>query len=496
MIKHDDDYYLFSTGPGILMRRSPDLRQWRAIGSVFREPPAWTFKEVPGFKGHIWAPDIAFLNGKYHLYYSISTFGSNHSCIGLAVNATLDPDHPDYRWQDKGIVVRSIAGKDNWNAIDPNLLLDEDGNAWLTFGSFWSGIKMVRIDAGTGKPQNDPPLIETIASRPGSTAIEAPFIVHRRGYYYLFVSFDQCCRGADSTYKIMVGRSRDPQGPYANRLGQPMLEGAGTLVLAGHGDCRGPGHNAVLREGETYWLVHHMYDAANDGISTLQIRELIWPEDGWPLPSEPLDAPSAAVHPLTANKLAGTWQHSVDFGDAGNITLLPNGKINDPNGRNEWTFDGRVLKLRWPRADGPGGVWVDECYLDSAGNTYVGRNQQGMVIRGHRITNGAPETASLAQKKPASQQPKTAPEASSMNEMFLKALSKGEAEPIRALLEQGADPDYLYEGKHGPRRPWHIIHGFTNSEELYQLLISYGADVTLRPEMPGDWGKFTGGPGR
>jgi arabinan endo-1,5-alpha-L-arabinosidase len=385
IVRCGGQYYLFSTGQGIPIRQSADRRQWRLVGEVFREPPAWAVQAVPGYGGHTWAPDLAVLAGKYHLYYSVSTFGSNRSCIGLAVNTTLNPRDPAYRWEDRGAVLCSIPGRDNWNAIDPNLVLDDDGSSWLAFGSFWSGIQLVRIDPATGKPATDPPQVSMIASRPGSAAVEAPFIVRRSGFCYLFVSFDHCCRGTESTYRIMVGRGRQLAGPYADRSGRPLLEGGGTLVLASHGECHGPGHNMVFADGDADWIVHHMYDGANAGVPTLQVRPLIWAEDGWPLAGEPVGGEASQPVAHTVATVSGRWLHSVNFGKGDEVNFLPGGTINAVHSRNTWTLDGRVLRLRWPRRDAPGGVWVDECYLDPTGQWYVGRNQRDMVIRGQRV---------------------------------------------------------------------------------------------------------------
>jgi arabinan endo-1,5-alpha-L-arabinosidase len=290
IIAAEGSYYLYCTGGGIAIRRSKDLVHWERIGSVFSDIPAWTGQEVPGARG-LWAPDISFFNGKYHLYYSVSTFGRNRSCIGLAVNDTLDPASPRYKWVDQGKVVESTPGKDNWNAIDPNIVLDERQRPWMSFGSFWSGIKMRRIDPLTGKLAAEEDRLYSLATRVSPPAIEAPFIIRRGEYYYLFVSFDLCCKRAESTYRIMVGRSKEVTGPYVDRNGKAMLEGGGTQILAGAGRVRGPGHNAVLIEGEKHWLVHHYYDAEENGVATLQIRPLRWDEEGWPVAGEAIAKP-------------------------------------------------------------------------------------------------------------------------------------------------------------------------------------------------------------
>ena len=287
IIKQDSHYYLFCTGNNIPIRRSKDLIEWERVGTVFQKAPEWAFEKVPGFRGHIWAPDISFWKGRYYLYYSISTFGKNRSCIGLAMNSTLNPQDPKYQWIDQGSVIESVPGKDQWNAIDPNLIVDQEKQPWLVFGSFWSGIKMVKLNPETLKPEKSPELL-SLAARPGSTAIEAPFIIRHQDYYYLFISFDYCARGVNSTYKIMVGRSAQLQGPYRDKEDKPLIDGGGSLVLETHGDCRGPGHNAILQEGDKDWLVHHMYDAANAGIPTLQIRPITWDGQNWPIAGNPV----------------------------------------------------------------------------------------------------------------------------------------------------------------------------------------------------------------
>lgn len=285
VVKEGNTYYLFSTRAGISVRCSSDLVRWRLCGDVFAHLPLWAVQDVSGLRG-LWAPDVSFFNGKYHLYYSASTFGSNRSSIGLVTNATLDPANDGYRWIDQGKVIGSAAS-DDWNAIDPNVVLDEAGQPWLSFGSFWSGIKLRKLDPATGKLDPKDPSLYSLASRPRTAgepgAIEAPFIVRRDGYYYLFVSFDFCCRGRESTYHLRVGRSRAVTGPYTDRDGKDMREGGGTLLLAGEGRWRGPGHCAILRDGNGDKIVYHAYDAEARGTPTLRISPLAWDERGWPV---------------------------------------------------------------------------------------------------------------------------------------------------------------------------------------------------------------------
>ena len=212
IIKQGGSYYLFSTtiarsGTGqIPIRTSTDLIHWTLTGAVFAQMPDWAKREIPKANG-IWAPDISFANGEYRLYYAVSTFGSNRSAIGLATSPTLDASAPNYRWTDKGEVLASTVAND-FNAIDPAAITDRDGRAWLVFGSFWTGIKMVRLDSATGLRAADDQKVYSLARRPAPDAIEAPFLIEHGGYYYLFASFDFCCRGVDSTYYTVVGRSR------------------------------------------------------------------------------------------------------------------------------------------------------------------------------------------------------------------------------------------------------------------------------------------------
>lgn len=298
IIKDGDTWYLFSTANGpnrkgeLPIRCSKDLHHWSLCGSVFDQVPDWIKKESPKTR-ELWAPDISYFDGIYHLYYAFSVFGKNTSGIALMTNKTLDPKSPDFHWEDQGLVLESHA-EDDFNAIDPNLSIDAAGHTWLAFGSFWSGIKMRLIDRKTGKLSTEDTKLYSLATRkrpanpppnppglPGDwQAVEAPFVVHHDGYYYLFVSFDLCCRGVRSNYKTMVGRSRDITGPYVDASGTPMLEGGGTPVLVGNQRWAGPGGESVLREKNGDIMVFHAYDGKT-GDAYLQISSIAW-IDGWP----------------------------------------------------------------------------------------------------------------------------------------------------------------------------------------------------------------------
>ena len=296
IIKESDTYYIFHTGNGIPFKRSSDLIRWENAGRVFDTIPAWAREAVPRVRRSIWAPDISHFNGRFHLYYSISSFGSQRSAIGLATNVTLDPEAPNYHWEDQGLVIQSMPGVSTFNAIDPNVVLDGNGEPWLNWGSFWGGIKMRRLDRATGKLSTSDTTLYSLAARRGTDvtlgpdndqSIEGSFIVRRGDFYYLFVSFDMCCRGVRSTYNIRVGRSESVTGPYVDERGEVMTRGGGDVVLGSIGRVRGPGHNSVLQEGDQYYLVHHYYDADDEGRSKLQIRPINWIDD-WPTAGEPV----------------------------------------------------------------------------------------------------------------------------------------------------------------------------------------------------------------
>ncbi|MBC9795664.1 arabinan endo-1,5-alpha-L-arabinosidase [Sinomicrobium weinanense] len=288
--KEGDRYYLFCTGMGVSVFSSPDLKTWKKEKPVFQTAPSWSEEVVPGFKNHIWAPDISFYNGRYYLYYSVSAFAKNTSAIGVATNVTLSPGDKDYKWTDHGIVVQSVPNRDLWNAIDPNLVFDDAGAPWLTFGSFWGGMKLVRLSddlLSVARPEE----WYTIAKRerhsftedtqPGDAAIEAPFIFKKDDWYYLFVSFDFCCRGEDSTYKVMAGRSENISGPYTDKAGKPMTEGGGTPVITGNARWAGAGHNSIYTFDGKDYLIFHAYDNSDEGKPKLKIMEVSW-KDGWP----------------------------------------------------------------------------------------------------------------------------------------------------------------------------------------------------------------------
>jgi arabinan endo-1,5-alpha-L-arabinosidase len=277
IIRESGTYYVFSTGGTLGVRCSSDGKDWRLCGTVFSAIPSWVREKFPSLTD-LWAPEVSFFNNTYHLYYAASTFGSQRSAIGLATKSTLDPSVP---WEDRGPVLETYPG-DDANAIDPSVLVDSDGSVWLTYGSYWSGIKQRRIDPATGALSLIDTAVRSLATRVGTTAIEAASLVHAGDYYYLFVSFDACCQGANSTYRIMVGRSSSPNGPFKDQNGTDMLAGGGTQVLVGNNKWAGPGGQTVYTDpvrGDV--IAFHAY-SKTDGVPWLHVNAISW-VNGWPV---------------------------------------------------------------------------------------------------------------------------------------------------------------------------------------------------------------------
>ncbi len=285
-------YYLFTTGMGVGMMSSDDMSTWRREAAPLGSGAKWATEFVPRYGGHTWAPDIVRHGDRWYLYYSCSGFGKNISVIGVATNATLDPASPDYKWEDLGPVLSSRPGINDWNAIDPNVIVDGDGTPWLTFGSFWDGIQLVKLSPDMKTPAGHP---VTIARRrdknvvahgnphANTNAIEAPFITYRNGWYYLWVSYDYCCKGLSSNYKTAVGRSRTVDGVYVDRKGIPMTECGGEILLAESDDYAGVGHCSVYNLGDDDWhFIAHAYDKERNGASKLFHRSISWTDDDWP----------------------------------------------------------------------------------------------------------------------------------------------------------------------------------------------------------------------
>lgn len=290
VVKSGGTYWVYGTGRGVSQFSSTDRVHWTFRGPVFPTAPAWVASAVPANRGNFaWAPDVHFFGGLWRLYYAYSSFGSKVSGIGVATNATLDPK----TWVDQGLVVRT--GRDTgYNAIDPCIFQDAGGKPWLSFGSYFSGIKLIAIDPVTGKQAAGDSAVTNLADRPHTppNAIEASCVFYHAGFYYLFVAWDACCAGARSTYNIRMGRSQTVTGPYLDKAGQDMQAGGGTLFLGSVGDNGsgrplddevGPGHAGILEDTDGAYVSYHQEWARDhDGRTTLNLSKLAWDTDGWP----------------------------------------------------------------------------------------------------------------------------------------------------------------------------------------------------------------------
>ncbi len=313
MAYEDSTWYIFATGMGIQQMTSRDRQTWTVKGAPLMSViPQWTQDSVPGFRHHVWAPDVIKWHDRWWLAYSCSTFGRNGSAIGLLSTRSLASG----LWDDMGCIVTSREGRDNWNAIDPNFVIDDQDNPWLVWGSFWDGIQLVRLDttmhvgkeSGVRSQESVKP--RTIARRfnlsapdgkkalsvnpnppknptsdfAGPNAIEAPFIFKHDGWYYLFVSWDYCCQGSKSNYRVAVGRSRSVEGPYLDPDGIDMRDGGGMIFLEGDKKAfEAAGHCAAYTFDDQDIFICHGYSIAHQGASILIQRPISWTPDGWPI---------------------------------------------------------------------------------------------------------------------------------------------------------------------------------------------------------------------
>jgi len=284
VVQCNGEYWVFYTGRGVPSYHSKDLVHWQRGPAVFHAPPEWVAKNVPENR-HMsyWAPDVMKVGNRYLLYYAVSTIGKMTSAIGLATNPTLDPHDPAYHWTDEGIVVQTHESQtgEAFNALDPSVFQDTDGSLWLTFGSYWSGIKLIQLDPKTGKRIAPDSEIYSLAY---NDSIEASYLCKHEDYYYLFVNWDACCRGTNSSYNIRIGRSKTIAGPYLDKVGSDMLHSGGSVFLpAANGPLIGPGHAGTLNaQGKNWFTSDFEGDTRMNGNATLAIMPLSWNADGWP----------------------------------------------------------------------------------------------------------------------------------------------------------------------------------------------------------------------
>ncbi len=260
-------YYTFGTGGGGLI--SADGWNWQ--GGAVR----------PGGGA---APDAIQIGDRFLVVYGATGggLGGGHNGRILTMwNKTLDPESPDFEFSEPILVAQSDGVEDN-DAIDPGLLLDPTtGRLWCSYGTYFGFIRLIELDPKTG------------ARVAGNEAIdiaidcEATDLEYRDGWYYLLGTHGTCCDGSNSTYNIVVGRSREVTGPYLDNMGRDMLRGGGKMVLAARDRLIGPGHfgRFILEEGVEKLSCHYEADLDQSGRSVLGILPLLW-KNGWPVAGE------------------------------------------------------------------------------------------------------------------------------------------------------------------------------------------------------------------
>jgi arabinan endo-1,5-alpha-L-arabinosidase len=290
MIWDGTQYYLFATGGSLGNGSSPlgfkssaDMLTWGRATPIFTTDPAFVTSALGTTPATLWAADISYYHGVFHVYYAGSVFSTNNSVIGLVTTPSLASP----QWANQGLVIQSRPNVDDFNAIDPNLSFDESCTPWLAFGSFWDGIKLRQVDPATGLLSTTDTTTYSLASRNGG-AIEAASIISHNGFYYLFVSFDLCCQGISSTYRTMMGRAPSITGPYTNKAGANMMTGAAEQLLVTSGRYIGPGGGTAWKNGNTYLYAYHYYDGDASGASKLQVRPITFDAADWVVLGSPL----------------------------------------------------------------------------------------------------------------------------------------------------------------------------------------------------------------
>ncbi|KAL7270401.1 hypothetical protein RUND412_006897 [Rhizina undulata] len=280
----DGTYFRFSTGNEIQIATASALSgPWTIQGSAL---PDGSSIDLSG-NTDLWAPDVIKIGDYYYLYYAVSTFGSQASAIGVARSTTMEVGS----WTDLGSAGVTSASGDSYNAIDPSIILAEDSNYYLTFGSFWADIYQVEMASTPTATAGGTPY-QVAYNSSGTHAVEGSYVYYRSGYYYLFFSSGQCC-GYDTSkptagneYRINVCRSTEVSGSYVDADGVSCTAGGGTTVLASHGTVYGPGGQGVFADSDSGGtiLYYHYVDTTigyADGDKVFGWNVLSW-SDGWP----------------------------------------------------------------------------------------------------------------------------------------------------------------------------------------------------------------------
>ena len=260
----DGKFYTFGTGQGGLI--SEDGWSWK--GGAVR----------PGGGA---APDVIKLGDRYLVIYGATGggLGGGHNGRILTMwNKTLDPNSPNFKYTE-AIEVAASDGQEDNDAIDPGIMLDPNtGRLWVSYGTYFGFIRLIELDPATGKR------VEGNVAKDIAIDCEATDLIYRDGWYYLLGTHGTCCDGVNSTYNIVVGRSRNVEGPYIDNVGRDMLQGGGKMVIAAGDRVAGPGHfgRTIVDEGVEVMSCHYEADFNQGGRSVLGIRPLLW-KNGWPV---------------------------------------------------------------------------------------------------------------------------------------------------------------------------------------------------------------------
>jgi arabinan endo-1,5-alpha-L-arabinosidase len=410
IIRVDDTYYVFSTdnhvakrpAPGIMVRKSKDLINWNYIGQALKGVPEGAKQWTGAF--FLWAPDVVKLGNSYYLYYSASIFGTNKSYIGVASSSSIEGP-----WTDQGEVIKTDKG-DGPNAIDPNIIIDKNGQPWMAYGSFFGGLHILPLNSETGKPSEEGfgTLIATRNHETESGAVEGPYIMYHPEFkkYYLFSSYDSLFED----YNVRVGRSDSITGPYVDINGieltdtshEPQYE-VGNKILSGYSFTEGEGwigsgHNSVLIDGDQFYMVHHARGESSSNWSYLHVRKMLWTEEGWPIVS-PERYAGESLQTVDQSLITGSWErivlkpddHGQSLGEP--LVLLKDGEINEEDSKNYWKYDGEHrLTLTW--CDGAGNISSEEKVtvipswdweLNRPTLVFTGMNQAGIAVWGKKM---------------------------------------------------------------------------------------------------------------
>jgi len=418
IIKVGEWYYVFSTDylvggtpqPGIQIRKSKDLIHWEFVGRVFEETTAEAQEWTNGHGTHFWAPEIIEMNQKFYLYYSVSEFGTRNSYIGLATSTSIDGP-----WTDEGFVFKSREGDAfTVNAIDPSVILDKNDVPWMTYGSYAGGIFLAELDKQTGKfvkPEEEGILIAKRGSK-DHEALEGPNLLYNptTDYYYLSGSYGWL----EDTYNVRVGRSKEITGPYVDYNQNPLIDTesekgsaetgtkiVGPYVFGDDSGWMGTGHNAFLKDGDDYYILHNARAGSDKFWSHLHVRKILWTEDGWPVVS-PERYAGEKEQEIDNDHIVGTWEQIIlnRFDDgmvaSEEISLLASGKINSEDSQDYWELKGSTLLLHWYASNqAPEDYWIDKVKLLPAWDwenwnqtiVFTGLDQNGTAVWGKKQTS-------------------------------------------------------------------------------------------------------------